>query len=105
MRFVQWLAMPAGLAVAVGLAGAPAGATGVSHLQRSLAPGVLQHSPVAKVPVDINTLFDLPEGIGFDSSGYMYITDAVTPPQGSVTVYAPNASGNAAPVRTIAGSA
>jgi hypothetical protein len=49
-------------------------------------------------------------GIGFDSAGYLYASVAsngvglTTNPPNSIFVFAPGASGNTAPVRTIAGS-
>ena len=49
-----------------------------------------------------------PAGLAIDSSGYMYVPNTnggPVAPGGSITIYAPNASGNAAPVKTISGTA
>ncbi len=47
-----------------------------------------------------------PEGIGLDTAGNIYVSNrngTVANPLGSVSVFAPAASGNAAPTRTIGG--
>jgi 6-phosphogluconolactonase (cycloisomerase 2 family) len=45
-----------------------------------------------------------PTGLAFDALGTLYVANNTAAPAGSVTVYAPGANGNVAPVRTIAGS-
>ena len=49
-----------------------------------------------------------PAGLAIDSSGYMYVLNTnggPVAPGGSITIYAPGAYGNAAPVKTISGTA
>jgi hypothetical protein len=45
---------------------------------------------------------DNPTQISFDGSGNIYVANPG--PSNAITVYAPNASGNVAPIRYIAGS-
>jgi DNA-binding beta-propeller fold protein YncE len=46
-----------------------------------------------------------PDGIAFDAGGNMFVTNKGALPAGqSITVYGPNANGNAAPLRSIGGS-
>src|SRR5439155_966668 len=77
-----------------------------------LAPGVVVYAAGASGDVapirtiaGANTVLSNATGIARDAAGNLYVTNPpLTPPSGgSVTVYAPGAVGNAAPIRTIAG--
>src|SRR5437660_738946 len=77
-----------------------------------LAPGVVVYAAGASGDVTpirtiagANTVLSNATGIARDAAGNLYVTNPpLTPPSGgSVTVYAPGAVGNAAPIRTIAG--
>jgi hypothetical protein len=46
-----------------------------------------------------------PVQMALDSQGYLYVANNGNGSNGTVTVYAPNANGNVAPVRTISGTA
>lgn len=52
-----------------------------------------------------NTGLATPVQMALDSQGYLYVANAGNGSNGTVTVYAPNANGNVAPVRTISGTA
>ena len=77
-----------------------------------LAPGVVVYATGASgdvVPIrtiaGTNTALRNAAGIARDAAGNLYVTNPPPDPRagGSVTVYAPEASGNAAPIRTIVG--
>ena len=52
-----------------------------------------------------NTGLASPAQMALDSQGYLYVANHGNGTNGTVTVYAPNANGNVAPVRTISGAA
>jgi hypothetical protein len=56
-----------------------------------------QVAPVASIPSTTKTQVDVPQGIAFDGSGNMYVTDKAN----RIEVFAGNANGDVAPIRVI----
>lgn len=67
------------------------------------APGASGNAVPIRIISGENTLIYGPSAIAFDSSGNIYLANSTVLPTGSITVYAPGASGNAAPIRSIYG--
>jgi 6-phosphogluconolactonase (cycloisomerase 2 family) len=103
-----------GLAVMVATAAASGGAAAAAHAQTSIV--VAENSagngaistfvvgggstPVRRITGSLTALAS-PEQIATDRSGNLYVANSA----GSITVYPPTATGNVAPLRTIAGTA
>ncbi len=70
------------------------------------APGATGNIAPAATIAGSNTGLSYPEGVALDAGGQLYVTNSIPFPADSysVTVYAPGATGNVAPVATIAGS-
>lgn len=68
-------------------------------------PGATGNQPPIRTIEGSSTGLVRATGIAFDPGGNLYVGNAGTQPsEASVTVYAPGASGNVAPIRTISGS-
>jgi sugar lactone lactonase YvrE len=98
-----------GLSAPVGLALDPAGAVYVANVRDStiavFAPGASGDvAPVRRLGGP-RTGLNLPPGIALDARRRIYVTNQrhYIQGEGSVTVYAPDADGNAAPIRMILG--
>ena len=61
-------------------------------------------APTRTISGSNTTLSNSPEGMAVDNSGNMYVTECPLSTTNQVVVFANNASGNAAPIRTIGGS-
>jgi hypothetical protein len=71
-------------------------------------PGSNGNVAPARIIKGAATGLSQPAGLAIDASGYMYVPNTnggPVAPGGSITIYAPDANGNAAPVKTISGTA
>ena len=113
---LRWLHIASLLAAASSCNEGPTSAVGASgplHVANfSLAPGVMVYAAGASgdvIPIRTiagsNTALTNAAGIARDATGNVYVTNPPRDPGsgGSITVYAPWADGNAAPIRTITG--
>jgi sugar lactone lactonase YvrE len=98
-----------GLSAPIGIALDPAGAAYVANAGDSsiavFAPGASGRvAPIRRLG-GARTGLNLPQGIALDSRRRIYVTNQrhYIQGEGSVTVYAPDADGNAAPIRMIVG--
>jgi len=98
-----------GLSAPIGIALDPAGAVYVANVGDSslavFAPGATGHvAPIRRLGGP-RTGLNLPQGIALDSQRRIYATNQrhYIQGEGAVTVYAPDADGNAAPIRMIMG--
>lgn len=98
-----------GLSGPIGLALDPVGALYVANARDStiavFAPGASGHVAPIRQLGGPRTKLNVPQGIALDSRRRIYVTNQrhYILGEGSVTVYAPDAEGNAAPIRMIVG--
>jgi hypothetical protein len=62
------------------------------------------NSPPTRTIGGSNTGLVFPSGVAVDGAGYIYVSDTNAGSGGSVFVFAPNATGNVAPLQTITGT-